>query len=166
MAEVQAYSHERFNEICQTNGWNDSNVEELTDKAFISIIGTEDVLKYYLDEEAEHWFRENHHNVLNLEFDDVEDDIVWDDYKAIALSNEKAKEIVEFIERNLGSEFLIHCRCGVSRSYAIAQWIKRNFPQYKGAKLHDGGSPNMGVTQRLNKVLWDRAYSDEVLIKE
>lgn len=74
--KVYAISHLSFNEMCEKNKWNDDTIENVTDKVFISIIGTEDVLKYYLHEEdTTHWFKQKHSNVLNLEFDDVDKDI-------------------------------------------------------------------------------------------
>ena len=54
------------------------NLNEVKDdKAFISIIGTEECRKYYLEEDTNHWFSNcTEDNVLNLEFDDVNEEEV------------------------------------------------------------------------------------------
>lgn len=118
-----AYSYIDFNGMCQDNGWNDFNVESISDKAFISIIGTEECQKYYLEESEEHWFKQNHLNVLNLEFDDISEDMVYHGHKLSALNEKQANELFSFIEKNIGKDFIIHCRAGVSRSQAVASFI-------------------------------------------
>lgn len=118
-----AYSHQDFDLYCEANGWNDDNVEELTDKAFISIISSEECQKYYLEEDEVHWFKREHPNVINLEFDDITEDIVKDGHKFSAMTEEQAKKIFDFIENNLGKNFSIHCRAGISRSGAVCSFI-------------------------------------------
>lgn len=103
---------------------SDENVERETDKAFISIIGTPDCLNNYLHEETYHWFQKNTDNVLNMEFDDVNDDqFLYKGTTFLGISEDQAKKCVEFIERNKGRNFYIHCRAGKSRSQAICRFI-------------------------------------------
>lgn len=159
MVKVEAYPHNIFDEICKKNNWNDDNVGTLNDKAFISIIGTKDVQEQYLREYHEHWFKENHPNVLNLEFDDVKHDIEFDDYKAYVITNEQAKQIVEFIENNLGKQFFIHCLAGISRSGAVRDFIYRNYDYYKDSEGGEHIRPNVEVLRKLNRVLWNRNFN-------
>lgn len=160
MIKVEAYPHARFNQICEDNNWNDENVEDINDVAFISIIGTSDVQREYLHEDLQHWFKSNHSNVLNLEFDDVAHDIVWDDYKAYVITPKQAQEIIDFIEANLGKRFYIHCRAGVSRSGAICDFIKHNYDYYKDSEGGQHIRPNVAVLSALNKILWQQHFSD------
>ena len=164
MAEVEAYSHNVFNKICEVQNITDDNVETKTNMAFISIIGTHGGL--------EHWFKTNHSNVLNLEFDDVESDIILDVDKdndddsiinvvnSYAITEKQALEIVEFIDRNVGKDFYIHCYAGVSRSGAICHFIKHNYDEYKNTQGGKHICPNNEVLRKLNRVLWKRYYKD------
>lgn len=45
-----AMSHQDFDIMCATNHWDDSTVEELTDRAFISIVSSDECQKYYSEE--------------------------------------------------------------------------------------------------------------------
>lgn len=154
---VFAYSHQEFDSYCEVNCLNDDNVEELTDKAFISIIGTEDVLKYYLEEtDTKHWLKNNHINVLNLEFDDASCDTQFEAYKAFAISEKQAEQIVNFVEENKGKTIICHCRAVLSRSYAIALWISKNFDGYSDIEEYKKGHPNMEVLRKLNNILWHK----------
>ena len=112
-------------------GINDSNVStEHSNDAFISIIGTPECLNYYLDEgDTEHYFKESHDNVLNLEFDDIPcDEYDYHGHTFKGLSMEQAKQIYDFVEANKGKNFWIHCRAGRSRSMAVGQYIKYFYP--------------------------------------
>lgn len=134
---AKAYSHIDFDIICSTNHWDDDNVEELSDKAFISIVGTEECQKYYLEEVEEHWFKRNHPNVLNLEFDDVTHDLEWHGHIFKAMTEQQAREAYEFIQKNLGRDFYVHCRAGVSRSAAISDFITTNYPEMYRARMSE-----------------------------
>ena len=155
---VQALSIFDFQEECKKNSWDDSNVENLKNLAFISIITTPDVQKYHLEEDEEHWFKEDHSNVLNLEFDDCNKDREWEGHKAYTISEEQAKKIVEFIEKNLGRNFLIHCRAGISRSGAVAKFISMNYHGYN--LVNDFTRPNQEVLRKLDRILWERHYDE------
>lgn len=121
---IKVLSQFQFDSEMEHRGINDSNVEELTNEAFISIIGTEECLKYYLEEEdTVHYFKENHPNVLNLEFDDLGEDFDWKGHIFKTITWEQAKELYDFIKANLGKNFTIHCRAGMSRSQAVGCFI-------------------------------------------
>ena len=104
--KVLVYSHCEFDQYCYENKWNDDNVNELNNHAFISIIGTKECQKYYLEEDEYHWFKENHNNVLNLEFDDIEHDVDYHGHLFKALNEKDAEKLVDFIDNNIGKHFL------------------------------------------------------------
>lgn len=121
--KITVFSKILFDDFCKKQKFDDSNVENVNDIAFISIIGTENCQKYYLNEIEEHFFKENHSNVINLEFDDIDHDIDYDGHKLLSLSNKQANDLFNFIENNIDKNFVIHCRAGMSRSGAVGQFI-------------------------------------------
>lgn len=127
--KIEVLSQRNFNDLMVTIGVNDDNVDGLKDSAFISIIGTDECLKYYLHEEdTEHYFNDTHKNVLNLEFDDLSRNFVYDGHVFKAMNMEQAEKAVDFIERNVDNgvkNIYIHCRAGKSRSRAFAEFISR-----------------------------------------
>lgn len=103
---------------------NDTNVHELSrHTCFICIHDTVTSEKPY--------FKKDHSNVLNLWFDDVE--FEFDDLKgqkAVPMSQEQAKQILDFIRHNKNNgvkECMIHCTAGVSRSVAVKHFIDMYF---------------------------------------
>ena len=160
MNDLFCFSHEEFDNECLKHGYSDSCVPD--NIAFISIIGTEDCQKYYLEETEEHWFKDNHPGVLNLEFDDIaEDEIIWEGHRILGLSEGQAKEIVEFIDKNIGKDFWIHCRAGFSRSQAIVRYILDLYSdiEWKTRKDNPCLSPNIDVLQKLKRIKWNEARS-------
>lgn len=146
-----------FDEKMDNDGINDSNIEELTDTAFISIIGTPQVLSEYLKEEnTVHWFKENHHNVLNLEFDDVDHDLQFANCEFKAITPSQSEEIVKFIEANLGKNFIIHCRAGMSRSQAVGCFLYDFYKEYfsESQPYLKRDFANKGVTRELKRILF------------
>lgn len=120
-------SHRDFDNRMMSIGLNDDNVDSDKDKAFISIIGTEECLKHYLNEEdTTHYFSDGHENVLNLEFDDLDRNFVYHGHQFKAMSEKQAERTIDFIEDNIGvSEYYVHCRAGISRSRACCEMIAR-----------------------------------------
>ncbi len=162
---IKILSQYLFDDLCKENGINDGTVDKIGDTAFISIIGTDDVLKYHLEEpDTKHWFQDKHDNVLNLEFDDLPcDEFTFDGHVAKGLSMQQAKEIYDFVEKNLGKNFIIHCRAGMSRSAAVG-WYVRDFYKdiYKGEyELPEG--PNKDVYVKLSRVYYKekKIYDEE-----
>ena len=156
---IEVMSHFAFDQKMRDLAIFDENVEYMQNLAFISIIGTPQVLSDYLEEPlTEHWFKRNHPNVLNLDFDDVGHDLQFVNCEFKAMSPKQAKETVEFIERNLGKDFIIHCRAGVSRSQAIGCFIydfyKEHFYEEQPYLKRDFA--NKGVFMALKKVLYER----------
>mgnify|MGYP003589414328 FL=1 len=106
----------------------------LKDKAIIRIHNVTDY----------EWYKQetNQENCLELFFDDLgESQISFLDKWIIKLnlkfktSNnplnlDQAKQIIKFIEKNNGKDFVIHCEYGRSRSVAVALYLKEYF-QYE-----------------------------------
>lgn len=164
---IRVLPHSRFDEELKSLGINDSNVEsDAGDKAFISIIGTPECLKYYLHEEdTAHWFKDDHSNVINLDFDDIEGDVVYEGHTFKAMTDEQAERLVKFIEDNLGKDFIIHCRAGVSRSQGVGAFIYDNYREHFSEEQPTmiRRWANQGVIAKLNKVLMRRAYGDDII---
>lgn len=120
---IRAFSHENFDVMCLKRNLNDDNIENINNTAYISIICTEECRKYYLEDETAHWFKNEHPNVLNLDFDDITEDRMYKGHLFKAMSEEQADKCIEFIENNMGKNFDIHCTAGISRSGAICQFI-------------------------------------------
>ena len=157
MAEIKIFSQEAFDEYCVNNGINDDNVEKLDNKAFISIIGTKDIVEKYLEEpDTKHYFKENHNNVLNLEFDDVSEDVEFRGIKALAITSEQCDELVDFIDSNVGKDFYIHCRAGISRSRAVGRFIRECHP-YEYWEVQDFfDTANIGVLRGLKRAFYKK----------
>lgn len=166
--KIEVLSHYLFDEKMKEMNLNDDNVEN-TDMAFISIIGTPECLKYYLDEEkTKHYFKD-HPNVLNLDFDDIGDDVMYNGHHFKTMRMEQAEKTVDFIEGNIDkgvNEFNIHCRAGYSRSRAVAEFL------YRYCKEHDIDVDyedrnefttfvNQGVLRRLNHAYWKKHNLEE-----
>ena len=118
MKRLNCYSHLDFDNLCRTNGWDDNNIPE--DSAFISIIGTKECREEY----EVHWFKEDHDNVLNLEFDDISiEELTWNECKFTGITKEQAVRCVNFIDNNIGRNFYIHCKAGKSRSQGVVRFI-------------------------------------------
>ncbi len=171
---VLVYSHIDFDRECASMDLTDENVESKEDYAFISIIGTKQVREEYLGEfDTEHYFKENHPNVLNLEFDDVGEDFDFS-FKPMALNGEKGKEriihfktiseeqaeqCVDFIEKNIGKKFLIHCRAGRSRSQSFFRVISDFYEEYNNCKGNLDNpcvTPNQEVIRKLKRAYYKR----------
>lgn len=162
---VSVFSHCDFDTKMYKFGLNDDNVEDCKDiNAFISIIGTPDCQKYYLEENEYHWFKQNHDNVLNLEFDDIGDEELL--YKGVnfkGLSDIQAEQIVDFIEKHKGKNFKIHCKAGRSRSCAIGTYILDIYGEengyYRTESTKRGNAlltPNIFVLTKLKRIYYKK----------
>lgn len=128
-------------------GWNDSTIDNIKDTAIVSICDTSGKMI--------HWFKRNHENVLNIDFDDNE----HPDPEAPeihAMTEEQAVIIVDFFEKHTDKKnFIVHCAAGISRSAAVAtcfmDYLHMN--GIKGHTLHKNFSycPNSHVERLLHK---------------
>ena len=161
--KLEVLSHYLFDEKMKQMGFNDENVEN-TNMAFISIIGTPECLTYYLDEEkTKHYFKD-HPNILNLDFDDIETDVMYNGHHFKTMRMEDAEKAVDFIEDNINKgveQFYIHCRAGFSRSRAFGEFIYRycleNDIEVEYEDRNDYTTMlNSGVLRRLNHAYWKK----------
>ena len=122
-----------FKKILETNNWNDSNLPD--NAAFISICCTETENSSY----ETHLLSDNHDNVINLDFDDIngytlKDQFPGDDYvkdnPARGLNDEQGLQLVKFIENNIGKDIYVHCSAGVSRSQGVVKFILEYYNDY------------------------------------
>lgn len=131
MHTINVLKHTDFDETMLLNGWCDTTVESLKDTAFISICCQPEIKKNYLEdykeETDEHWFRNDLRNVLNVDFDDIEEEFTDTQYgKAIGISEDTAAKIKTFIDEmynNGVKNWYIHCRSGKSRSVAVGIYL-------------------------------------------
>lgn len=132
-----------FKSIMDNNNINEENVDEFVKYAFICI--NDSTGNFY----HKPIFNDGHHNVLNLEFDDV---ITECEYKEF--TKEHAKQVIEFINNNKTvNSFMIHCAAGISRSGAIGQFILDYFSGDKDffKKTNRHILPNGKVLRLLNE---------------
>ena len=127
------------------------------DSAYISISATKECAEHYLqynlskdwESECSHYLLDSD-NVCNVNFDDLEKDIIFTDNIVFrTISEEQAKKIVLFIEKNLGKNFLIHCRAGMSRSQGVVRFILDTYPDYREHPDNHCITPNREVVRKL-----------------
>jgi len=124
----------------------------------------------------EHYFKKSTPHILNIEFDDLDPqtwheeeldldnaqpvDFMWvrednEHYKTIlySLDYKKAREIVDFIDANLGRDFYIHCSAGVSRSQGVVRYILDEYYDYAWQirKENPPFYPNFHVVRMLKR---------------
>lgn len=142
----------QFQDTLQKNEIDDMNVDEFIRIAFICINDTSG--EYY----SNPLFKQDHHNVLNLWFDDVEEDLqVSPTNKEMtkAFTTKQAEKLIEFLDNNQGADtILIHCTAGISRSGAVGQfaldYLNGDKETFKINNSHI--CPNARVLRILNKV--------------
>ncbi len=130
---IRCMPKSHFDRAMRENHVSDSNVEDLSKVYMISIIGPGDV------KQDPHYFKHQHRNVLNLEFDDCESKqklIIFDkekghvEYETTPFTDLQATAIINFIqyiEDTHDTEILIHCIAGQSRSGAVGEFINEFF---------------------------------------
>lgn len=152
-----------FDEEMKQMNFNDENVEN-SNMAFISIIGTPECLMYYLDEgKTKHYFKD-HSNVLNLDFDDIGKDVIYNGHHFKTMTMNQAEMTVDFIEKMIEKnvdEIKIHCRAGFSRSRAIAEFIYRYCIEHEIDVEYEDRNDyttllNHMVLRKLNNAYWKK----------
>lgn len=145
---VHILSKMEFDSLMKQNGITDSNVEKFDSIMFISIIDTEN--------RAGPYFKEDHENVINLRFDDVEHDgeaSPTQEESTKAFSEEQAKDLYEFIKKHREVETcIVHCMAGISRSGAVGTFVngfcQGDWDRFKRDNAYI--SPNGRVSRMLN----------------
>lgn len=70
-----------------------------------------------------HFIQHNSEKCLSLKFSDVTGEVTVKQHKYMPPRKEDIYKILDFISKNLGKDFIIHCHAGVSRSGAIAYFL-------------------------------------------
>ena len=108
-----------FDNLMRSNDINDENIEKFNGMFLISIVDTQN--------EEGPYFKENHENVLNLRFDDVEHDLEpspTQEFKTKAFTEAQAEELFQFIKKNRDKKTcIVHCMAGISRSGAVGTFV-------------------------------------------
>ena len=134
--------------------------------AYISIMATDECAKYYLQEKYEDDPEDNEHflpegpRVCNVKFDDLKEDREYQGHMFKTITEEQADKIVDFIERNLGKHFLIHCRAGASRSQGVYRFMMDMYPSYYTPcienDLNPCLTPNAEVVRKLKRAYYKK----------
>lgn len=181
MVEIHTLSVADFKHTMQNNDLYDSNIEQRTDLAVISIGNSfedGDPDDIFSNGPSSRWFRRQHSNVLNLTFDDITAPEKWQmmsqfakkpagssdsgengisDGDCVLFDEEMARRLVQFVDENRAAKtWIVHCSAGVSRSGAVSRWLK-DFLKFKygiEANNVDGryAVPNAYVLRVLDKV--------------
>lgn len=112
--------------------WTDETLPD--NVAVISICCTEPVRTNFVHSRydgADDTHRFSHrNNVLNLDFDDIDEEVreCSGGFTATNITKEQADRAVTFIEAHIDSDFFIHCNAGKSRSQAFVKYIKEQYP--------------------------------------
>lgn len=160
--EIKVLSHYLFDNKMVELGLNDNNVEN-TNMAFISIIGTDECIRYWIQENDKHYF-EDHPNVLNLEFDDLGEDVMYNGHHFKTMNMEQAEESIDFIENMIDkgvNVFYIHCRAGMSRSRSFSEFIYRYCMEHDIEVEYEDRNDyttmlNSAVLRKLNHAYWKK----------
>lgn len=129
--KLYCYGLNGFTRAMQMNGWTDGTLPD--NVAIISICCTDTI-----DDNTEYHYFKTSGNVLNIEFDDLDKDVLYrlgpeavEQYEHRCMTDEQAKQMVEFILRNKDKNFYVHCSAGVSRSQAVIKFIHLNLSEDK-----------------------------------
>lgn len=132
MQKLYCFSRKGFNSFMFGKGWTDETLPD--NVAVISICCTEPVknnlfTNRYDGSDDTHRFS-SRNNVLNLDFDDINEEVRHCDggYIATNITKEQADEAVKFIEAHKDCDFYIHCNAGKSRSQAFVKYIMEQYP--------------------------------------
>lgn len=126
---INVLSHRAFDMWMQEFGFSDESLPD-KDEAVISICCTPEIKHNYLEghkhETDEHWFKEQHDNVLNVDFDDITTPTKSTEYgMSYGITDEQAERIVKFVLAHSDVEnWYIHCRAGRCRSVAVGLFVK------------------------------------------
>lgn len=183
MVEIHTLSVADFKHTMQNNDLYDSNIEQRTDLAVISIGNSfedGDPDDIFSNGPSSRWFRYQHKNVLNLTFDDITSPEKWQvmsqfakkpagssdsgenrisDGDCVLFDEEMARRLVGFVEENRAAKiWIVHCSAGVSRSGAVSLWLKDCLKSKYDIEANnvDGryAVPNAYVLRVLDRIQW------------
>jgi len=144
--KVQVYSRKHMKEI-----------EQNVDTCLISIWGTIALAtQNYREDDVP---MDNWRDVLKLEFDDAVEPVLGMDLTLF--DEEMAKKVVAFIEKYKGLNFVVHCDAGISRSVAVATFMKDVY-EYDRELFEIGHDKlrNILVVNLLRRAWYKREYEN------
>jgi predicted protein tyrosine phosphatase len=135
--------------------------KDCDDVAYISISASEEcALEHFYDVTEAHHYLPDADNVLNLNFDDITEDFTFknefgEDVTYHAISEEQAKQVIDFVDKNLGKHLIIHCRAGQSRSAACGVAIECCYGDiYKIEEHNTCDTPNPDVLAKVKRAFY------------
>lgn len=155
--KVRVLSKQIFDSVLVNIQINDSNVEEHSDKAFISIIND--------DGKDTSFFKSEHPNVIKFVFDDATDEEnklrVRKGLTELKLFNkEDAIRLIEFLETNKNiTDLLVHCAAGQSRSGAIGTFANDYFGEetyHEFMRNNPMVRPNYYILALIKRIYYER----------
>ena len=166
---LNVYSILDFYDVMEKLQISNDNIDNHKDIAIISICSNnKELLGSYKGKLVYeyHYFKENHDNVINLDFDDISDytEISYGN-KLYGLTDNDAKLLEEFISKNIGKDFYIHCTAGLSRSQGVARFILDMYPdmEYKTRKDNPCKTPNFHVVTLLKRMFYNKYYGNKLI---
>lgn len=163
MPAAYIFSKRLFDNYMREHGICDTNLP--SDMAVVSIGEPEEsehyVSEHYVSEHygGEHYFQDSP-QVLNIDFWDVND---YEVEGVKGLTDEQAETIYNFIASNIGRDFYIHCRAGVSRSQAVGRFLSDIYGYEVVSVANNGAFPNQHVLSLLKQKYRDTETSPLVL---
>lgn len=178
MAKLLAYSENRFRQIAEDEGWTLSYIPD--DVAIVSICEpyseNGEWWKHLFEHDGKHVYNLNIPDIDPLLFQDVLKDTPSDKCKIYEWENHKdfwifeqngnkqycfnpdeAFGLANFIVRNAGKDFYIHCAAGLSRSQGVVKAILKNYPEfYNQSSLNQNNLPNDELSNKWVEYLLDR----------
>ena len=168
--KIDVYSRNDFETKMYSLGLDNENVSEHKDKCFIQVLETPDCIKHYEKKygnegETNYWFNKcNSDNILNVAFDDInEDELKWNNIILYGITDKQAEEIVNFIEKHKGKNFYISCRAGKSRSQAICKYLLDVYGEEYGYNEKESCrkdnpclTPNINVLTKLKRTFYKK----------
>jgi len=145
--KVQVYSRKHMKEI-----------EQDVDTCLISIWGKIALAtQNYSEDDVP---MDNWRDVLKLEFDDAVDPVLNMDLTLF--DEEMAKKTVAFIEKYKGLNFVVHCDAGISRSVAVATFMKDVYEYDRELfEISSDQFRNIHVMNLLRRAWYEQEYGNE-----
>lgn len=134
-------------------------LSDCNDLAYISIECSNDLVAAHRIQDNNHYLEPSDH-VLNIDFDDVEEDRP----NCHAITEEQGKILYDFIKQQVEDRrhFIIHCNAGRSRSQGVARAIYDIFnEQYKPNGYNNFNpcqTPNQAVVAAIKKPAWKENF--------
>ena len=150
MQKLYCFSRQDFNNYCRD--WTSENYPE--NAAFISICNTVGGSDFLFVDEIEHHFKTETPEIINLDFDDIDEPVsFYCGKKDIGITEEDAMRLAEFIERNQDKNIYVHCEAGLSRSQGVVRYILDIYGKenYETRRENPCRTPNMFVVRMLKR---------------